>query len=109
MKRKKIDKSQLTISEPKRIRDPAYLKAFKDKTCIASDNGIDVCSAPAIPAHVRIGQEGGTGLKPGDDLVCALCDRHHKEQHHTNESWFWIERVFKPGLRRNYRAWKEMR
>lgn len=104
-RRNRIDKSKLKFGIPERIRDPAYLKSFKDRICIASDNGVDVCGNEAIAAHVRIGQEGGTGLKPGDDLVCQICDRHHKEQHNSSESWFWIEKVFKPMLRRQYRDW----
>lgn len=105
-KRYKIDKSQLAIGIPQRIRDEQYLKSYKEETCVASDDGVAECGSPAIAAHIRCGQEGGTGLKPPDDLTHALCDRHHKEQHNMSEETFIVEKIYKPSLRRKYREWK---
>lgn len=107
----KIDKSQLKFGEVKRVRDRKYLDSFRDKVCLASDNGIDICGLPAIPAHINDGEMAGTANKAGDDLVYPLCDRHHKEQgsikdngySKNNRYWFWVEKCFKPMVRRWYR------
>lgn len=52
------------------------------------------CSVPGcdrLPvecAHVRQGSDGGTGLKPSDNLTVSLCRQHHAEQHRIGESAF---------------------
>ncbi|MFL6728287.1 MAG: putative HNHc nuclease [Sphingomicrobium sp.] len=52
------------------------------------------CSVPRcdrLPiecAHVRIGTDGGAGLKPSDRWVISLCRSHHREQHEIGELSF---------------------
>lgn len=43
-------------------------------------------------AHVRIGTDGGIGLKPGDQWTIPLCSMHHRKQHRIGESTF--ERIY---------------
>ena len=47
------------------------------------------CEARTIEcAHVRIGTDGGQGLKPSDCWTISLCREHHSEQHHIGELAF---------------------
>lgn len=100
MKRPRIDKSALAFGEPARVRDRAYLDTFAGQPC-------EACGAThgVVGAHVRTGHEGGTSLKPSDDLVVALCFRCHQDQEATPGPEWWLEHVFKRGLRARYRLW----
>lgn len=100
-------KFALMEKQRQRYRNRKYLDDFKDMTCIASDNGFDLCGATAIPAHIRTGNEGGMGLKPDDCLCHPLCDRHHKIQHSMSEEKFIIEYIYKPMIRRMFLLWYE--
>lgn len=104
-----IDKSQLPYGIRRRIDDPEYLDSYRHLTCAASRNGVDLCGADAIPAHIRTGEAGkscGTAQKPDDDLTEALCDHCHRDQEkHIGADW-WLENVYKPQRRRAYRRWK---
>ena len=52
------------------------------------------CSVPGCDnrrieaAHVRVGTDGGTGLKPSDRFVIPLCGEHHAHQHNISEQRF---------------------
>lgn len=52
------------------------------------------CSVPRCErtqiecAHVRIGTDGGQGLKPSDRFCLSLCADHHAEQHRVGEREF---------------------
>ena len=51
----KIDKSQLTIAEPKRLRDKAHLKFVASQPCL-------VCGRqPSDPHHLRFAQPRAIG------------------------------------------------
>ncbi len=39
-------------------------------------------------AHVRVGTNGGVGLKPSDRWIISLCADHHAEQHLVGEREF---------------------
>jgi hypothetical protein len=82
--RQPIDKSQLTIGEPKRLRDKAHLKFVATQPCL-------VCGRqPADPHHLRFAQPRAIGLKVSDEFTVPLCRGHHRELHHTgNESAWW--------------------
>ena len=44
---------------------------------------------PIQCAHVRLGTDGGTGLKPSDWWCVPLCAKHHADQHAIGEQSFW--------------------
>ncbi|HUE78777.1 MAG TPA: putative HNHc nuclease [Sphingomicrobium sp.] len=52
------------------------------------------CSVPGctrLPiecAHVRLGTNGGTALKPSDRWCISLCSSHHAEQHRLGQRSF---------------------
>jgi hypothetical protein len=80
----KIDKSQLTIAEPKRLRDKAHLKFVASQPCL-------VCGRqPADPHHLRFSQPRAIGLKVSDEFTLPLCRGHHRQLHQAgNEAAWW--------------------
>ena len=96
----------MLIPKSKRIRDKKYLQSYKDKTCeAAARGGYELCGKPAVGAHIRVGNEGGRGLKPSDDLTLALCHECHTAQETGGYEWL-VEHILKPQLRRRYKKWK---
>ena len=80
----KIDKSQLAIAEPKRLRDKAHLKFVASQPCL-------VCGRqPSDPHHLRFAQPRALGLKVSDEFTVPLCRGHHRQLHQVgNEKTWW--------------------
>ena len=80
----KIDKSQLAIAEPKRLRDKAHLKFVASQPCL-------ICGRqPSDPHHLRFAQPRAIGLKVSDEFTVPLCRGHHRQVHQTgNEEAWW--------------------
>jgi DNA recombination protein Rad52 len=80
----KIDKSQLAIAEPKRLRDNAHLKFVASQPCL-------VCGRqPSDPHHLRFAQPRAIGLKVSDEFTVPLCRGHHRQLHQAgNEETWW--------------------
>ena len=85
--RPKIDKSVLTISEPKRIRCKEHLRFVASQPCL-------ICGrSPSHAHHVRYAQSRGLGLKVSDEFTVPLCAIHHHHIHTTGkEQEWWQER-----------------
>ncbi len=66
-----------------RLRDPEWLKIVREMPCVIT------AAMPSDPSHIRHGLEGGTGLKPPDDLVLPLCHALHEKSHRLGEVVFW--------------------
>jgi DNA recombination protein Rad52 len=79
-----IDKSQLAIAEPKRLRDKAHLKFVASQPCL-------ICGRqPSDPHHLRFAQPRGIGLKVSDEFTVPLCRGHHRQLHQMgNELGWW--------------------
>jgi hypothetical protein len=79
-----VDKSVLSISEPRRYRDKAHLKFVTSKACI-------ICGRqPSDPHHLRYAQPRALGRKASDEFVVPLCRTHHGEVHRAgNEAEWW--------------------
>jgi hypothetical protein len=82
-----IDKSQLFIAEPKRLRDKAHLKFVASQPCL-------ICGRqPCDPHHLRFAQPRAIGLKVSDEFTVPLCRGHHRQLHQVgNEETWWKER-----------------
>ena len=82
----KIDKSQLAIAEPKRLRDKAHLKFVASQPCL-------VCGRqPSDSHHLRFAQSRAIGLKVSDEFTVPLCRGHHRELHQVgNEEGWWAK------------------
>ena len=80
----KIDKSQLAIAAPKRLRDKAHLKFVASQPCL-------VCGRqPCDPHHLRFAQPRALGLKVSDEFTVPLCRGHHRQLHQVgNEKTWW--------------------
>jgi recombination DNA repair RAD52 pathway protein len=87
----KIDKSVLTISEPKRVRSKEHLRFVAQQPCV-------ICGrTPSHAHHVRYAQSRGLALKVSDEFTVPLCAIHHGENHATgHERQWWVERKIDP-------------
>lgn len=78
-----IDKSQLTIAEPKRLRDKAHLKFVASQPCL-------VCGRqPSDPHHLRFAQPRALGMKVSDEFTVPLCRGHHQQLHRASDEQAW--------------------
>jgi hypothetical protein len=79
----KIDKSQLAIAEPKRLRDKAHLKFVASQPCL-------ICGRqPSDPHHLRFAQPRALGLKVSDEFTVPLCRGHHRQLHQAGKEEDW--------------------
>jgi hypothetical protein len=64
-------------------RCPSHRKWVRGHACCAcgSQSAIEC-------AHVRVGTDGGTGIKPSDRWVISLCRECHSRQHQIGEESF---------------------
>jgi DNA recombination protein Rad52 len=87
----RIDKSKLTIAEPKRLRDKAHLKFVASQPCV-------ICGRnPCDPHHLRCAQPRAIGLKVSDEFTVPLCRSHHRELHQEgSESAWWHDMGIDP-------------
>jgi hypothetical protein len=82
-----IDKSQLPIAEPKRLRDKAHLKFVASQSCL-------VCGRqPCDPHHLRFAQPRALGLKVSDEFTVPLCRGHHRQLHQAGNEEAWWENL----------------
>jgi Rad52/22 family double-strand break repair protein len=80
-----IDKSVLTIAEPRRLRDKAHLKYIVSQPCL-------VCGRqPSDPHHLRFAQPRALGLKVSDEFTVPLCRGHHRQLHQVGNEIAWWE------------------
>jgi hypothetical protein len=82
----KIDKSLLTISEPRRHRDKAHLKFVASHPCL-------ICGrSPADAHHLKFTQPRAMGRKVSDEFTVPLCRIHHRDLHSVGDEVAWWER-----------------
>jgi len=82
-----IDKSQLAIAAPKRLRDKAHLKFVASQPCL-------VCGRqPSDPHHLRFAQPRALGLKVSDEFTVPLCRGHHRQLHQAGNEEAWWENL----------------
>jgi hypothetical protein len=81
---KGIDKSALTLAEPRRVRDRDHVRYVATQPCL-------VCGRqPSDAHHLRFAQSRALGRKVSDEFTVPLCRGHHREVHrHGNEAAWW--------------------
>ena len=80
---KTIDKSALTLPEPRRIRDRDHVKAVAQHPCL-------ICGRrPADAHHLRFTQSRALGRKVSDEYTVPLCRGHHRAVHHCGDEAAW--------------------
>ena len=78
-----IDKSVLTLAEPKRLRDKDHLRFVASQPCL-------VCGRqPSDPHHLRFAQPRALGLKVSDEFTVPLCRDHHQQLHQAGNELAW--------------------
>lgn len=83
----KIDKSLLTIAEPKRLRDKTHLRFVASLPCL-------VCGRqPSDPHHLRFAQPRALGMKVSDEFTVPLCRGHHRQLHQVGSELAWWENL----------------
>lgn len=86
---------KMNVRESERIELPGHLRYIRLCRCCVEDA---FCDGRIEAAHVRIGSDGGTGLKPSDCYAVPLCQEHHRLQHKIGERRFWGMRKMDPHL-----------
>jgi hypothetical protein len=98
---RKIDKSLLTISEPRRRRDKLHLRFVAKQPCL-------ICERLSCDAHhLRFAQVRGLGLKVSDEFTVPLCRGHHREVHRAGNEAQWWEKVGIDALAIAHKLWTE--
>jgi hypothetical protein len=86
-----IDKSLLTIAEPRRLRDKSHLRFVASQPCL-------ICGRqPSDPHHLRFAQPRAMGLKVSDEFTVPLCRGYHRQLHQAgNEVAWWNNHRLEP-------------
>ena len=80
---KVIDKSVLTLPEPRRIRDRDHVKFVAQHPCL-------ICGRqPSDAHHLRFAQSRALGRKVSDEFTVPLCRGHHREVHRCGDEAAW--------------------
>jgi hypothetical protein len=96
-----IDKSLLTISEPRRLRDKIHLRFVAKQPCL-------ICELrPCDAHHLRFAQGRGLGLKVSDEFTVPLCRGHHREVHRAGNEARWWENAGIDALVIAHKLWTE--
>jgi DNA recombination protein Rad52 len=99
----RVDKSVLTIAEPKRLRDKAHLRFVASQPCL-------VCGRqPSDPHHLRFAQPRALGLKVSDEFTVPLCRGHHRQLHQAGDEAAWWDNSNINALEIAKGLWEESR
>ena len=81
-----IDKSALTLPEPRRARDREHVRLVAQKACL-------ICGRqPSDSHHLRFAQSRAMGRKVSDEFTVPLCRGHHRELHRSGDEAAWWKR-----------------
>jgi hypothetical protein len=85
--RNPVDKSVLTLPEPRRIRDRDHIRLVTGRPCL-------VCGRlPSDPHHLRFAQSRALSRKVSDEFTVPLCRGHHRELHRYADEAAWWDRL----------------
>jgi len=86
-----VDKSELTLSEPRRYRNRAHLDFVASQPCLICER------RPSDPHHLRFAQPSALGRRVSDEFTVPLCRSHHRALHRRgNEAEWWRENGIDP-------------
>jgi hypothetical protein len=95
-----IDKSSLTLAEPRRRRDKEHLRFVATQTCL-------ICGRkPSDAHHLRFAQPSAMSRKVSDEFTVPLCRLHHREVHRSGSETQWWANVGVDPLPVAERLWK---
>jgi len=82
-----VDKSTLTLPEPRRIRNREHVRFVAKHPCL-------VCGrTPADAHHLRHTQRPALGCKVSDEFTVPLCRGHHREVHRAGDEAAWWTKI----------------
>jgi hypothetical protein len=82
-----IEKSVLSLSEPRRLRDRDHLKLVSKQPCL-------VCGRrPCDAHHLRFSQPRALSRKVSDEFTVPLCRGHHRELHRCGDEIRWWKKA----------------
>ena len=86
-----VDKSVLTLNEPRRYRNRAHLEFVASQPCLLCER------RPSDAHHLRFAQPSALGRRVSDEFTVPLCRSHHRALHRRgNESEWWKENGIDP-------------
>jgi hypothetical protein len=98
-----IDKSELPLGEPRRLRDKAHLIFVASQPCL-------ICGrTPADAHHLRFAQPRALGRKVSDEFTVPLCRIHHRTAHSTGNEAAWWEDLNIDSIAIAQGLWEETR
>ncbi len=98
-----IDKSQLAIPEPRRVRNKIHLRLVAKQPCL-------ICRRrPSDAHHLRFAQPQGLGLKVSDEFIVPLCRGHHREAHRSGIEAVWWKTIGIGPISSAHKLWSETR
>ena len=98
-----IDKSVLTLSEPKRHRSKEHLRFVATHACL-------VCGRkPSDPHHLRFTQPRALGRKVSDEFAVPLCRGHHRALHRSGNERVWWQTAGIDPIKVARKLWKKTR
>jgi hypothetical protein len=98
-----VDKSVLTIAEPRRYRNKEHLRFVAQQACL-------VCGRkPSDPHHLRFMQPRALGWKVSDEFVAPLCRIHHRAVHRVSDERAWWKLVRVDPIKVARKLWKSSR
>ena len=96
-----VDKSELAIGVPRRVRDSEHLAHVATLACL-------VCGrAPSQAHHLRFAQPRALASKVSDEWVVPLCNLHHRALHDTENEEEWWKTQGVDAQHEAERLWKE--
>jgi ERF superfamily len=97
----RIDKSLLSIPEPRRLRDKVHVKWVSKRPCL-------VCGRqPSDPHHLRFAQQPALGRKVSDEFIVPLCRTHHREVHRSSDEVAWWKQSGIDALEAAHKLWRD--
>ena len=98
-----IDKSVLTIAEPRRYRNKEHLRFVAQQACV-------VCGRkPSDPHHLRFMQPRALGSKVSDEFVTPLCRIHHRAVHSVRDERAWWKQAGIDAVEVARKLWRNSR
>jgi hypothetical protein len=98
-----IDKSVLTVSEPRRYRNKEHLRFVAQQACL-------ICGRkPSDPHHLRFTQPRALGRKVSDEFVAPLCRIHHREAHRVGDERAWWKQAGIDPVKIARKLWRSTR
>jgi len=98
-----VDKSVLSIAEPRRYRNKEHLRFVVQQPCL-------VCGrTPSDPHHLRFMQPRALGRKVSDEFVAPLCRTHHREVHRVGDERAWWKQAGIDPIKVARQLWRKTR